>query len=94
MGELFDAVLDVTIIYPDGAPQFWAMCCGQEVRAEIVVQSRVLDKHLVDGDYQNDRGFRREVHQWLTGIWQDKDALIAARTDSRRARYASISLAP
>ena len=85
MGELFDAVLDVTIIYPDGVPQFWAMCCGDKVRAEISVVSRTLDQRLVNGDYQNDRAFRREVHQWLSAVWADKDALIEARADSQSA---------
>jgi 1-acyl-sn-glycerol-3-phosphate acyltransferase len=83
MGELFDAVLDVTIIYPDGAPEFWAMCCGDRVRAEIAVVSRPIDRNLVEGDYQSDRRFRREVHQWLSGVWADKDALIASRSGPR-----------
>ena len=33
---------------------------------------------MVDGDYANDRDFRRKFHQWLTQIWQEKDERIDA----------------
>jgi len=33
---------------------------------------------MVDGDYINDRGFRRSFHQWLAQIWQEKDDRIDA----------------
>jgi len=73
MGELFDAVLDITLVYPDGAPQFWGLCCGDTVRVIAEVNARPCEDRIVGGDYQNDRAYRRDVHQWLTGIWQEKD---------------------
>ena len=84
MGELFDAVLDVTIVYPDGVPDFWGMCCGDIVRADIALVSRPIDRRLVEGDYQADRSFRREVHQWLADIWRQKDAYIDERLAAER----------
>ncbi|MDJ0938526.1 MAG: acyltransferase [Woeseiaceae bacterium] len=79
MGELFDAVLDVTIVYPDGVPEFWGLCCGDKVNVSVEVVSRPIDRRLVEGDYENDRDFRREVHQWLADIWQEKDKRISDR---------------
>ena len=76
MGELFDTILDVTIIYPDGVPKFWSLCCGDRVRVTVDVGTLDIEQRLIDGDYQNDRGFRREVHQWLGSIWQRKDQRI------------------
>ena len=76
MGELFDAVLDVTIVYPDGVPEFWDMCRGEVVRPVIEYKLRPIDRALVAGDYEQDREFRRSVHAWLGTLWQEKDARI------------------
>lgn len=76
MGELFDAILDVTIVYPQGVPQFWRMCCGEDVDVIVDVRKRPIDPSLLEGDYQNDREFRRHVHRWLGSIWADKDRRI------------------
>lgn len=78
MGELFDHVLDVTILYPDGVPTFWGMVCGDRVRAEVDVHVRVLDPMLLNGDYEQDREFRRRIHHWLGDIWREKDERLAA----------------
>ncbi len=75
-GELFDAVLDVTIVYPDGAPEFWDVCCGDVVEPIVEYRLRPIDPALVAGDYQQDREFRRSVHAWLGELWAEKDARI------------------
>lgn len=80
MGELFDAILDVTIVYPQGAPRFWSMCCGEHVDVIVDVQKRPIDPSLIEGDYENDREFRRYVHQWLGSLWADKDRYIDTLT--------------
>lgn len=84
MGALFDAILDVTMVYPDGVPKFWGLCCGDKVRVVADVNTRSVEQGLIVGDYQNDRAFRREMHQWLGLIWQEKDDRIEAlRRDSQ-----------
>lgn len=83
MGKMFDAVLDVTLVYPDGIPKFWNLCCGEKVRVVAEVQVRPCEAKLVGGDYQGDRAYRRDIHQWLSRIWQEKDNRIEAmRGDS------------
>ena len=82
MGHLFDAVLDVTIVDPDGVPEFWDMCCGDVVKPVIEYSLRPIDAELLEGDYQQDREFRRSVHAWLGGLWTEKDA----RIDKLRGR--------
>lgn len=76
MGELFDAMVDVTVVYPDGVPKFWGLCCGDKVRVVADVRVRSIDERLKSGDYQNDRVFRKEMHQWLANIWEEKDQRI------------------
>jgi 1-acyl-sn-glycerol-3-phosphate acyltransferase len=78
MGETFDAIVDVTLVYPDRVPKFWDMVCGERVTVTVDVQTRPIDAEILAGDYENDREFRRNVHCWLAGIWEDKDARIAA----------------
>ncbi len=74
MGHMFDAVLDVTIFYADGPRSFWEMCCGDFIRADIHVEERRIDDSLLDGDYANDRHFRKHIHAWLADIWSENDA--------------------
>ena len=76
MGELFDSILDVTLVYRGSVPQFWAMCCGHDVDVIVDVRQRVVEQWLASGDYENDREFRRKVHRWLGDVWQEKDELI------------------
>ena len=81
MGDVFDAILDVTLVYAGGPPKFWDMVCGDRVDVTVDVRVLPVDRALTSGDYQNDREFRREVHRWLGRLWQDKDARIAEIKD-------------
>ncbi|MGI9231999.1 MAG: acyltransferase [Woeseiaceae bacterium] len=85
MGNLFDAILDVTMVYPKGPARFWDMCCGGHVPVVIDVRRRPVDAWLRSGDYENDREFRRRVHRWLGEIWQEKDDLLQQMLDESRA---------
>jgi len=76
MGDMFDAVLDVTIVYPSGAANFWGMMCGEFDHVIIDIVRRPVDEWLYKGDYQGDREYRRNFHQWLTQIWEEKDQKI------------------
>lgn len=83
MGELFDAIVDVTLVYPDGPAKFWDLCCGRHVRVLIDVRERPVETWLVGGDYENDRDYRRRVQRWLGDIWQEKDELLQRTLDKR-----------
>ncbi len=86
MGELFGAIVDVTLVYPKGPAAFWDMCCGGHVPVIIDVRERPIDDWLVAGDYENDREFRRSVHRWIGDIWQEKDELIQQTLDDTRVQ--------
>ena len=76
MGEMFDAVVDVTIVYPGSPPNFWAMMCGEFDHVVIDIRRRDVEHWLVEGSYETDREFRRRFHQWLGSVWEEKDELI------------------
>lgn len=84
MGDFFDAILDVTMVYPEGAARFWDMCCGGHVPVIIDVRKRPIEDWLKSGDYEKDREFRRRVHRWLGEIWQEKDDLLQQMLDESR----------
>lgn len=77
MGSMFDAILDVTIVYPTGPTKFWDMMCGDFDRVIIDVVRRPVEQWMISGDYSGDRDFRSQFHRWLTGVWTEKDARIS-----------------
>jgi 1-acyl-sn-glycerol-3-phosphate acyltransferase len=85
MGEMMNVILDVTIIYPNGPPKFWAMFRGEIDHIVIDIRKRPIEPWMTSGDYANDREFRARFHQWLTGIWKEKDQ----RIESMRAELSS-----
>ncbi|MQX51745.1 acyltransferase [Alcanivorax sediminis] len=77
LGDNLDALLDVTIVYPEGKPPgFWALLCGRVSRVVVDVQTRPLNPALWRSDYQEDPAFRREVQQWVSDLWDEKDQRI------------------
>ena len=76
MGDKFQAILDVTIVYPDGAPDFWQVLTGRLKRIIVRVRALPLPQHLVQGDYAGDPTVREAYQQWVQQMWLEKDALI------------------
>lgn len=79
LGEELDKVLDVTLVYPHGRiPGFWQLISGQVDKVIVDIRTRELDPALWQGDYQNDAQFRQLVQNWVTRLWEEKDARIEA----------------
>lgn len=88
MGEKFQSILDVTIVYPDGIPTFLDFLSGKVRRIIVRVQPRPIPTHLLGGDYSEDSEFRAAFSQWVQQIWAEKDAqitqLLAEATQQHR----------
>lgn len=78
MGEKFRAILDVTIVYPDGAPAFTDFLMGKMRRVVVRMRSLPIPAHLMQGDYAQDPAFREAFAQWVQQLWREKDAQITA----------------
>ena len=76
MGEKFQSILDVTIVYPDGIPSFVDFLAGKMRRVVVRVHNRPIPAHLLQGDYEQDPAFRAAFAQWLQDVWREKDAQI------------------
>jgi 1-acyl-sn-glycerol-3-phosphate acyltransferase len=81
MGDKLNALIDVTIAYPDGAMGFWEFLCGK-VRRVIVDVRRLeipddMKATLIRGHYEEDKEFRKRFQFWIGDLWRAKDARIA-----------------
>ena len=82
MGDKFQAILDVTIVYPDGAPTFNDFLLGNVRRIVVRVRSLPIPRHLMQGDYAQDPAFREAFSQWVQQLWREKYAQITALLQS------------
>ena len=76
LGAKFHSMIDVTIVYPRGAPGFWDFLCGRAPEIVVRVRRVEIPSHLPQGDYVGDPKFRRTVQAWLQELWRAKDAQI------------------
>lgn len=78
MGGKFHSLVDVTIVYPDGAPTFWQFMCGRVRRVVVRVRLLPIPAEYCTGDYSEDAAFRSTFHRWLAALWEEKDRQIEA----------------
>lgn len=78
MGNMFSAILDVTVYYPHGAPRFWGLVCGDLDAVVVEIRRRAIEPWMIAGDYVGDREYRRAFHQWLSTVWSEKDERLEA----------------
>ena len=72
MGDALDAVLDVTIVYPEGACTMMDLIAGRVREVRVHVRERPLSPELI-GSYDQDPAFRGRIKAWMRAVWQDKD---------------------
>src|SRR3990167_3071966 len=85
MGDKFQAIIDITIVYPDGAPTFWHFLQGKLRRIVVRVRTLPVPQHLAHGDYAGDPTIREAYQRWVHQLWQEKDAQIAALLSSAQS---------
>jgi 1-acyl-sn-glycerol-3-phosphate acyltransferase len=75
MSSHLNGLVDVTIIYPDGAPRFWDFLQGKSGRVIFDARYRPLPEFSAEqaGETQH----KAEVAQWVQRLWEEKDALIS-----------------
>jgi len=76
MGEQFEALLDVTIVYPQGTPRFWDLLCGRITRIIVQVDQRPIPPEVLGSDPVADKAYRQRISAWMERQWAEKDARI------------------
>ncbi len=76
MGAKLNSLLDVTIVYPEGAMGFWDFLCGRMRSVIVEVRRLEIPPEFFRGSYENDPVFRQQFQDWIAKLWADKDRLI------------------
>ena len=76
MGEQFQALLDVTLVYPHGTPTFWDLLCGRLDAVIVRVQPRAIPPELVGVEHAAERAHVVKLGRWVEQMWKEKDRLI------------------
>ena len=76
LGDRFEALLDVSIVYPDGAPTFWQLMTGRMTRVIVDVRRHAIPPQFARADTPGDAQARASLQDWLNELWRQKDALI------------------
>lgn len=86
MGDALHAMLDVTVVYPQGPCTMMDLIAGRVRDIRVHVRELPIDAKL-RGDYEQDAAFRARFQLWINALWQEQDAQVArllAAIPSRR----------
>jgi 1-acyl-sn-glycerol-3-phosphate acyltransferase len=76
MGEQFDALVDVTIIYPAGVPTFIDLLCGRVADVIVDVKQVKIPAALANSDNAVKPEYRTQLQGWINELWGQKDRRI------------------
>jgi len=82
MGEHLTTIVDVTIYYPEGIPNFSDFVYGQVGNVHIDIQTFDIKSELGHINF-SERNDKIAFQKWLTKFWHDKDA----RLEKMRLQY-------
>lgn len=75
MGDALHAMLDVTIVYPDGPCTMMDLIAGRVRDIRVHMRELPITDEL-RGDYEQDGVFRERFQMQVNALWREKDALI------------------
>ena len=76
LGEQIDALVDMTIVYPNGAPGYGEFWLGEVPRIAVNLRRIEIPEWVQGGDYEDDLEYRKRFQNWVDDIWKEKDQLI------------------
>jgi 1-acyl-sn-glycerol-3-phosphate acyltransferase len=94
IGDKFEALLEVTIVYPDGPVELWGLLSGRLRRVVVHVEQRPIPPEWSGADYMADPAFRAAFQAWVQQIWAEKDARIGRVLAESESPAAPSLLAP
>lgn len=87
MGDKFGAVLDITIVYPDGRPTFTQFLRGQVKQVVVRVNTRAVPRAQPGLGQDPAQALRETCQQWVNQLWREKDALISQILADKNKRH-------
>ena len=76
MGTQLHTMLNITIHYPGDDRGFWSFMSGRIHRVVVRIQKLPIPEQYRGKDYMNDEQFRAAFQEWVSKLWEEKDALL------------------
>ncbi|WP_407307259.1 acyltransferase [Acinetobacter sp.] len=76
LGDKIDALVDMTIVYPDGAPGYGDFWLGDVNCIAVNLRKIEIPSWVLGGNYEDDAEYRERFQQWVHELWTEKDQLI------------------
>ncbi|MFP4194805.1 MAG: acyltransferase [Desulfobacterales bacterium] len=80
MGKYLEAIIDVTIVYPENSAPlpFWDFLKGKI--SLVVLRARRLEipSEFIGRSFDQDPEFREQFKNWINALWEEKDRQIAS----------------
>lgn len=76
LGNEIDALVDMTIVYPDGAPGYGEFWLGEVPHIAVNLRKIDIPDWVLGGDYEEDAAYRECFQDWVHQLWTEKDQLI------------------
>ena len=76
LGDKIDALVDMTIVYPDGVPGYGDFWLGEVNRIAVNLRKIEIPDWVLGGNYEDDAEYRERFKQWVHELWTEKDQLI------------------
>jgi 1-acyl-sn-glycerol-3-phosphate acyltransferase len=78
LGDQIDALVDMTIVYPDGAPGYGEFWLGEVPRIAVNMRKIEIPEWVLGGNYEDNSEYRQRFQNWVDELWTEKDQLINA----------------
>ncbi|WP_180085346.1 acyltransferase [Acinetobacter sp. YH12145] len=76
LGDQVDALVDMTIVYPNGVPGYGEFWLGEVPRIAVDLRKIEIPTWVHGGNYEDDAEFREKFQHWVDELWTEKDQLI------------------
>lgn len=77
LGDKIDGILDMTVVYPDGVPDYGELWSGKMTRLGVDIRHLDMDKALFEdlkaGKYDSDEQVKHALYEFLDKVWTQKD---------------------
>ena len=87
LGDKIDALVDMTIVYPEGIPGYGDFWLGDVSKIAVNLRKIELPDWVLGGDYEDDEVYRKRFQDWVDQLWTEKDQLIT----EMKAKYSNSS---
>lgn len=77
LGDKIDALVDMTIVYPEGAPGYGEFWLGEVPRIAVNIRKIEIPDWVLGGNYEDDAEYRERFQKWVDDLWTEKDQLIS-----------------